>query len=111
MVKSLSHTNFMDSFCCVECIMEISWFHYHFPSPLLLLHIFFISTVFFSLLSLPLIICFFVACRFALSSIHCQLVCFQPSFGYSHDWWIFASFFFHAVDGDGVFKSLLYISK
>jgi len=45
-------------FCCVECIMEIFWFHCHSPSLLLLLHIFFISIVFFSLLSLPFLIFF-----------------------------------------------------
>jgi hypothetical protein len=45
-----------------------------------------------------------------LSSIYCRLVSFQCGFGYSHDWWIFF-IFFHVVDGDGVFKSLMYISK
>jgi hypothetical protein len=45
-----------------------------------------------------------------LSSIYCWLVSFQCGFEYSHGWWIFV-FFFHAVDGDGVFKAILHISK
>ncbi len=113
MAKSLSHTNFIDSFCCIECIMEICWFHYHFPSPLLLLHFFFISTIFFSLLSLPLIICFLL-----LVALHCHqsvvnwfvfnvVLDIHMVGAYSHD----CFFFFHVVDGDGVFKSLIYISK
>lgn len=95
MAKSLSLTNFVNFFYCVECIMEICWFHCHSPILLLLLHIFFIYIVFFSLLSLPLLI--FFCCLSLCIFINPLLIGFFSTQFWIFTWLVDFRFFFMRV--------------
>jgi hypothetical protein len=85
-------------FCCIKCIVEICWFHFHSPFLLLVLHFFSYAFFFLALFSYVNILLLFVTLQ--VSTICCQLVFFQSRFGYAHGQWVV--FFSHTIDGDGV---------
>ncbi len=87
---------FVDFFCCIEWIVELCSFHYHFPFLLSLVHFLFICIWFFSLLCLLVLLIVLLFVTLWVSMICNYLTFFQVSCECLHGQWLI--YFFLVVD-------------